>query len=111
MDCLRAVLESKCAGKRTCRLQQTQLAGTCDRFGAPLDLEFAKDFPIVSFHRVQGEEKPLAHLMIGESGSHEVEDFQLAVAQGLEKGLGRRPIRWVFALLLLSFTCSQHLSD
>ncbi len=60
MDRLRAVLDSKCAGKLTFRLQQTQLAGTCDRFGAPLDLEFAKDFLIVFFHRVQGEEKPLA---------------------------------------------------
>ena len=39
------------------RLQQAQLAGTRDRFGTALDLEFAKDFPIVSFHRVQGEEE------------------------------------------------------
>jgi hypothetical protein len=29
----------------------------------------------VSFHRVQGEEKPLADLLIRESLSHEVEDF------------------------------------
>ena len=64
-----------CTGTLTCRLQQTQLAGTCDRFGAPLDLEFVKDFPIVSFHRVQGKEKPLANLMIRESLSNEVEDF------------------------------------
>ena len=75
MDCLRAVLDTECADKLTFRLQQTQLAGTCDRFGAPLDLEFAKDFPIVSFHRVQGEEKPLANLLIRESLSNEVEDF------------------------------------
>lgn len=53
-----------CAGKPAFRLQQTQLAGTGGRFGAPLDPEFAKDFPIVSFHCVQGEEKPLANLMI-----------------------------------------------
>ena len=72
---LQAVLESACVGTLTCRLQQTQLAGPCDRFGAPLDLEFVKDFPIVSFHRVQCEEKPLAHLLIGESLGHEVEDF------------------------------------
>src|SRR5258708_8054125 len=64
-----------CAGKLTFRLQQTQLAGTCDRFGAPLDLEFIKDFPIVSFHRVQGEEQPLANLLIREALSNEVEDF------------------------------------
>ena len=72
---LRAVLESECVGTLTCRLQQTQLAGTCDRFGAPLDLEFVKDFPIVSFHCVQVEEQPLTHLLIGEALSHEVEDF------------------------------------
>src|SRR6266581_31617 len=99
------------AGTLTGRLQQTQLTGTCDRFGAPLDLEFAKDFPIVSFHRVQGEEQPLAHLLIRESLSHEVEDFQLAFAQWLDQGLGRRPRRCVFALLLLSFTYRQHLPD
>jgi hypothetical protein len=40
-------------------LRQTQLAGARDSFGAPLDLEFAKDPPVVSFHRVQGEEEPL----------------------------------------------------
>ncbi len=75
LDCLRAVLATRCADKLTFRLQQTQLAGTCDRFGAPLDLEFVKDFPIVSFHRVQGEEQPLANLMIRESLSNEVEYF------------------------------------
>ena len=89
------------------RLQQTQLAGTCDRFGASLDLEFAKDFPIVSFHRTQGEEQPLAHLLIGESGGHEVEDFQLAWAEWLDQGLGRwGQRRCVCALLLLSFKYS-----
>src|SRR5579864_1222685 len=104
MDCLRAVLATRCADKLTYRLQQTQLAGTCDRFGAPLDLEFAKDFPIVSFHHVQGEEKSLAHLLIRESLRHELEDFQLALAQWLDQGLGRwGQRRGVFALLLLSF--------
>ncbi len=72
---LRAVPDAKFAGKLTFQLQQTQLAGTCDRLGAPLDLEFAKDFPIVSFHRVQGEEKPLANLMVRASLSNEVEHF------------------------------------
>src|SRR5579859_3313447 len=111
MDRLRAVPDARFAGKVTCRLQQTQLAGTCDRFGAPLDVEFAKDVPIVSFHRVQGEEQPLAHLLIGESLSHEVEDFYLAVAQWLDQGLGRRPRRCVCALLLLSFTYGQQLPE
>src|SRR3989440_11353980 len=41
---LQAVLESACVGTLTCRLQQTQLTGTGNRFGAPLDLEFVKDF-------------------------------------------------------------------
>jgi hypothetical protein len=38
MDRLRAALDTKFAGKRTFRLQQTQLAGTCYSFSAPLDL-------------------------------------------------------------------------
>ncbi len=54
-------------------LRQTQLAGARDSFGAPLDLEFAKDLPIVSLDRVQGEEEPLANLVIGESLSNEPE--------------------------------------
>jgi hypothetical protein len=56
-------------------LRQTQLAGARDSFGAPLDLEFAKDLPIVSLDRVQGEEEPLANLVIGESFSDEPEDL------------------------------------
>jgi hypothetical protein len=68
-------LSGSLADKLKFRLQQTQRAGTCDRFGAPLDLEFAIDISIVSFHRVQGEVKPLANLVIRESLSHEVEDF------------------------------------
>src|SRR6202011_6360815 len=89
---------------------QTQLTGTCDRFRAPLDLELAKDIPIVPFHRTQGEEQPLANLLIRESLRHEVEDFQLAWAEWLDQGLGRwRQRRYVFALLLLSFQYSQQL--
>ncbi len=45
-----------CADNLAFRLQQAQLAGTRDRFGAPLDLEFVKDISIVSFHRIQGQE-------------------------------------------------------
>lgn len=59
----------------TLRLQQAQLACTCDSFCAPLDLEFVKDSPIVSLHRVQGKEKPLTNFMIRESLSNEVENF------------------------------------
>src|SRR5438552_2633647 len=56
-------------------LPQTQLAGARDSFGAPLDLELAKDLPIVSLDRVQGEEEPLANLVVGESLSNEPEDL------------------------------------
>jgi hypothetical protein len=75
MDRWRAVLETTFAGKLTLRLQQTQLAGTGDRFGAPLNLEFVKDAPIVPFHRTQRKEKPFANLMIRASLGNEVEDF------------------------------------
>src|SRR5262249_14866425 len=61
--------------KLTFRLYQTQLAGTCDRFGAPLYLEFAKDFLIVPLHCVQGEEQSFANLTIRESLANEMEDF------------------------------------
>jgi hypothetical protein len=38
MDRLRAVLDTGFAGKLTSRLQQAQLTGTRNRFGASLDL-------------------------------------------------------------------------
>jgi len=60
------------------KLQQTELAGACNCFSAPLDLELAKDFLIVAFHRPQSLKKPLANLLIGKSLSDEPEDFQLA---------------------------------
>ena len=56
-------------------LQQTQLAGTCYSFGAPLDLQFAEDFLIVPFNRDQGEEKSLANLTIRESLGNELQYF------------------------------------
>ncbi len=49
------------------RLQQTQFTGAGYSFGAPLNLQLAKDIPIVPFNRTQGEEKPLANLTIRES--------------------------------------------
>ena len=77
------------AGKLTFRLQQTQLAGARYRFGAPSNLEFAKNVPVVSFDGNDGEEKPLADLTIRESLGDEVKYFQLALAQWLDKGLSR----------------------
>src|SRR5690242_15304821 len=65
---------------------------------------------IVAFHGTQNQKKPLANLLIGESGSNEAEDFQLALAQWFEKGLGRGRRRVVFALLLLCLICSQQFS-
>jgi hypothetical protein len=53
-------------------LQQTQLAGARDGFGAPLDLQFAKDVQIVPFNRTQREEKPLANLSIRKSFGDEL---------------------------------------
>jgi hypothetical protein len=72
MDRLRTVLDAKFAGKLTFSLQQTQLTGTCYGFGAPLDLKFAKDFSIVPFNSIQGEEKPFANLTIRESLGNEL---------------------------------------
>ena len=60
-------------------LEQPQLTRSCDRFGAPLDPELAKDFMHVAFHAPQNQKKPLANLLIGESGSDETEDFQLTL--------------------------------
>lgn len=56
-------------------LYQAELAGARDRFGAPLDLEFAKDLPVVAFHCVQGQKQALADLLIGEPLSHKMEHF------------------------------------
>ena len=58
-------------GKLTLSLEQTQLAGACYCFGAPLNLEFIKDDPTVPFDRAQGEEQPLANLTIRESLGNE----------------------------------------
>ena len=52
------------AGTRGWLLKQTELASTCDGFGAPLDLEFRKDAQIVPLHGTQGEKQPLANLLI-----------------------------------------------
>ena len=71
------------------RLQQTQLTGSGYSFGAPLNLQFVINSAVVPFDRVQGEEKPLANLTIRESQGNELQHFELALAQQLDKGLGR----------------------
>jgi hypothetical protein len=45
------------------------------RFGAPSNLEFAKDVPVVSFEGNDGKEKPLADLTIRESVGDELQYF------------------------------------
>jgi hypothetical protein len=70
-----AFLNSVSVGKWLLRLQQTQVAGTSDRFGAPLNLELAKDAPIVSFHRIQGKDQPLANFLVRKSLCDKMEDF------------------------------------
>ncbi len=77
------------AGNLRVWLDETKLAGTGDGFGAPLDLELAKDSQIVPFHRTQSYEQPLADHSIRESLGHEVEYFSLAVAQRLAQGQAR----------------------
>ena len=49
MDRVGAVLDAEIAGKLTSGLQQAQLASTRYGFGAPSNLEFAKDVPVVPF--------------------------------------------------------------
>ncbi len=66
MDRVGAVLDAEIAGKLMSGLQQAQLAGARYRFGAPPNLEFAKDVPVVSFDGNDGEEEPLAYLTVRE---------------------------------------------
>ncbi len=70
-------------------LQQAQLPGACYRFGAALNVEFVKDSAVVSFDRIQGEEKARANLSVREPLGDQFEYFQLAWAQWLNQGLGR----------------------
>ena len=57
------------------RLQQTQLAGTSDCFGAILDLQFVENDPIVPFDRIHGEEEPVADFLIRETLGDEPQHF------------------------------------
>jgi hypothetical protein len=40
--------------------------GTGYSLGAPLNLKFVKDYPVMPFDRIEGKEKPLANLPIRE---------------------------------------------
>ena len=78
-----------------------------------MNLQFVKDFAVVPFNRIQGEEKPLANLTIRESLGNELQYFQLALAQWLAKGLASGAgdkSGLSLALPLLSFKCSQQLT-
>ena len=50
----------------------------------------------MSFHSIQGEEQPLADLLIREPLRDEVEDFQLALAEWLEQGLDGTALTFVY---------------
>jgi len=93
------------------RLQQPQRAGEGDRFGAPVDLEFAKDIPVVPFDCTHSKDQPLANFLIRASLCDELEYFDLALAERLEERLGRRPRRGDCPLLRLRFACRQQLAE
>jgi hypothetical protein len=42
-------------GREVLRLQQAQLSGTCDGFGAPLYLQFIKNPAVVPFDRIKSQ--------------------------------------------------------
>jgi len=67
-------------------LQQAQLAGASDGFGAALNLQLVEDPAVMPFDRVQGEEKPFADLPVRETLGDQLQDFQFALAQRLENG-------------------------
>lgn len=77
------------ADKLLSGLQQTEFAGTGNRFSAPLDLKLAEDFLIVSFDRFQGEDQPLANLLIRLPLSDEAQNFKFTPTQRLDQGLDR----------------------
>ena len=61
-------------------LQQTQLAGTGDRFGAPLHAQFRIRAAVVSFDGVHGEEEAFANLTIRTPLCNELEYLKLSYA-------------------------------
>jgi hypothetical protein len=65
----------------------TQLAGAGDGFGAALHLQLVEDPAVVPFDGVQGEEEPLADLPVREALGDQLQDFQFAWAQRLDKVL------------------------
>ena len=66
-------------GMTALRLQQTQLTGAGDGFGAALHLQFVEDAAVVPFDRVQGEEQPLADLPVRESLGDQLQDVPARV--------------------------------
>jgi len=68
-------------------LQQSELAGFGDGFGASFDAELTEDVAVVSFDGADGDKEPLADLLVGEAVGDQGEDFELALAQGFEQGL------------------------
>ena len=68
--------------------REAQLAGAPDGFSTILHPQFVKDAQVVSFDRTQGQDKPLADFVIGESLGDQAQHFQLAFAQRLDHAHG-----------------------
>ena len=73
------------------RLEQSQLAGADDGFGAVLDLQFVENPLVVSLDRAERQVQPLADFGVGKSLCDEAQDFEFAGSQGIRRqGLGSR---------------------
>src|SRR5215472_13021975 len=69
-------------------LQQTQLASASNCFRPPLDLELAKDFLVVPFDRIPGDNQLCRDLVIRESLGNELQDLHLPAAERLDESVG-----------------------
>ena len=65
-------------------LEQSQLAGADDSFGAVLDLQLVENPQVVPLDRADGQEQPLADFSIGKSLCNEAQHFQFTFAQRLK---------------------------
>ena len=83
---------STLAGNLLPRTQQSQRAGACDGFGAPLHLQLAENLEVVPFHGAQGEGKPVTYFLIRESLGNQLKYLELALAQCLDQWMARSPI-------------------
>ena len=66
-------------------LEQTQLAGADDGFGAVLDLQFVENPQVMSLDRAERQIQPLADFCVGKSLGDEAQDFEFAVGERFDK--------------------------